>query len=196
ERVRREISEIQSSPEKIEEAAAEVSGRTRRGFRTVFYSSAEDQLAIARFFGEPVVLVPRKGLDPRNHFYYRVDGASFDKIVRVNEKPPTNRFRQYRDLSSYEYAELPGMMRALRRRVPVRSDIYLFASLIPPSEWAVVIARRQAALATCQQQLSGARSLQDLRRVEMRYVPLSGGGFDIEVKQLVFADGTRWKNQP
>ena len=77
-----------------------------------------------------------------------------------------------------------------------RGAIFLFAALIPPSEWAVVMARRAAALEACAREQGKARRLEDLRRVEMRYVALPGGGFDIAVKQLVFADGTRWTQHP
>ena len=196
-KIRREHDDIRQSSEQIEEATSEVTGETRRGFRTVLYSAAEDQLAIARYFGEQLVVVPRKGLDPRRPHYFLVDAGAAGTVNRVNEKAPLHRFRQYRDFFAFEYSDLPGVVRALRRKVPVRSEIFLFAALIPPSEWAVVMARRVAALDTCQREQTGqARTIEDLRRVEMRYVALPGGGFDIEVKQLVFADGKRWTQQP
>ena len=48
----------------MEQATKEVSGKSRKGFRTTFLCSAGDQVDIARYFGEPVVLVPRAGLRP------------------------------------------------------------------------------------------------------------------------------------
>ncbi|MHC4849215.1 MAG: hypothetical protein ACYTEG_12270 [Planctomycetota bacterium] len=196
-RARREVEQIRESGEQVEKAAEEVSGKTRQGFRTVLYSSAEDQLAIARYFGEQLVVVPRKGLDPRRPHYYLVDAGGNGDVTRIDEKAPLDRFRQYRDFFAFEYSDLPGVVRSLRRKVPIRSEIFLFAALIPPSEWAVVMARRATALENCRRELGGeARGLEDLRRVEMRYVALPGGGFDIGVKQLVFADGTRWTQHP
>jgi hypothetical protein len=171
-RARREVEEIRESEEQVEKAADEVTGKTRQGFRTVLYSAAEDQLAIARYFGEQLVVVPRKGLDPRRPHYYLVDAGGSGTVTRVDEKAPLDRFRQYRDFFAFEY------------------------SVIPPSEWAVVMARRAAALEACAREQGKARRLEDLRRVEMRYVALPGGGFDIAVKQLVFADGTRWTQHP
>lgn len=190
EQARGEIASIRGSSEKVQRAADELSGKTRRGFRTVLYSAAEDQLAIARTFGEQLVLVPRKGLDPKRPYYFVLNAAGGDissgAVRRVDAKPPLAQYRQYRDLFAFEYSDLPDAVRVLRRKVTVRSDVFLFAALIPPSEWAVVMSRRAASL-----QLSG-RKIEDLRRAEMRYVALPGGGYDIRVKQLIFADGSRW----
>jgi hypothetical protein len=186
EQTRGEIASIRGSAKKVKRAADELSGKTRRGFRTVLYSSAEDQLAIARTFGEQLVLVPRKGLDPKRPHYYLLDASGAGTVRRVAAKAPLEQFRQYRDFFAFEYSDLPDAVRGLRRKVTVRSDVFLFAALIPPSEWAVVMSRRAAAL-----QDSG-RKIEDLRRAEMRYVALPGGGYDIRVKQLLFADGSRW----
>jgi len=187
---RRAVEEIRASEEDVARAAEEVSGKTRKGFRTVLASAAGDQLAIARYFGETLVLVPRAGLDPRRPHYYRIDAGGEPGVTRIDGKPPLDAFRQYRDFFAFEYADLPPAVRTLRRKVPVRQDVYLFAALIPPSEWAVVMARRAAALD------AAGRAAEDLRRVEMRYEALPGGGFDIEVTRLVFADGTRWTRHP
>jgi hypothetical protein len=194
EQARGEIASIRGSSVKVQRAADELSGKTRRGFRTVLYSSAEDQLAIARTFGEQLVLVPRKGLDPKRPYYYLLDAADSDSstgsVRRIAEKAPLEQFRQYRDFFAFEYSDLPDAVRGLRRKVTVRSDVFLFAALIPPSEWAVVMSRRATAL-----QQSGSK-IEDLRRAEMRYVALPGGGYDIQVKQLIFADGSRWTQTP
>jgi len=187
---RGEIASIRGSSENVQRAADELSGKTRRGFRTVLYSSASDQLAIARTFGEQLVLVPRKGLDPKRPHYYLLDAAGSGTVRRVSAKPPLEQFRQYRDFFAFEYSDLPAAVRALRRKVTVRSDVFLFAALIPPSEWAVVMSRRAAALG------ESGRKIEDLRRAEMRYVALPGGGYDIRVKQLIFADGSRWTQLP
>jgi len=144
-----------------------------------------------------VLLIPRKGLDPRNHHYFVIDAARSDETRRVNGTPPSN-FRQVRDLLDRDirYASLPTALKTLRRQVTLSSDIFLFAAAIPAREWAIVMARRAAALERCNDEFGGpTRTLKDLRRVKMRYVPLAGGGFDIQVKEFVFADGKRWKQR-
>jgi hypothetical protein len=193
ERLREEIRGLAASAELRHEATEELAGRARRGFRTVFLCAARDQLAIARWFDEALVLVPRAGLDPDHPYHYRLETHEPARVVRVAEAAPLARFRQYRDLFAFPYGTLPGPLRDLRRSVFNRGDVYLFAALVPPSEWAVVIARRRAALRTYNARRSGPpRTLDDVRRVTMRYVPLAGGGFDIRVAQILFADGTHW----
>jgi len=197
ERVRREIENISSSRKLVDDARHELTASTRRGFTTEFDTSTRDQLEIARFFGEQVLLIPRKGLDPRNHHYFVIDAATSYETHRVDDVPPSN-FRQVRDLLDRDirYASLPAALKTLRRQVTLSSEIFLFAAPIPPREWAIVMARRAAALERCNVELGGStRTLKDLRRVRMRYVPLGGGGFDIQVKEFVFADGTRWKQR-
>jgi len=189
--LRSELEKIGTSKELMSRAGAEVTGRARRGFRTTFLCSARDQLAIARYFGEPVVLVPRSGLDPKKGHYYRLDLAR-DAIEEVRNAPPLTRYRQYRDLFAFSYESLPTPLRELRRRVFVRGDVYLFAALIPPREWGLVIVRREAALATCNHGRAAPRSLDDVRGFTMRYERLAGGTFDIRVKEIQFADGSRY----
>jgi len=196
-RIRQEIKNISSSRKLVDDARHELVGRTRRGFTTEFDTATSDQLAIARYFGEQVLLIPRKGLNPRNHHYFVIDAATSFETRRVNDVPPSN-FRQVRDLLDRDirYASLPGPLKTLRRQVTLSSEIFLFAAPIPPREWAIVMARRAAALERCNAELGGSeRTLKDLRRVKMRYVPLAGGGFDIQVKEFVFADGARWKQR-
>ena len=195
ERIRQEIENIASSKRLVEEARKELLGPARRGFTTEFDTATRDQLAIARFFGEQILLIPRKGLSPANHHYFVIDAAQSFETRRVNDVPPSN-FRQVRDLLDRDirYSSLPAPLKTLRRQVTLSSEIFLFAAAIPPREWAIVMARRAAALERCNAELGGtARTLADLRRVKMRYVPLNGGGFDIQVKEFLFADGTRWK---
>jgi hypothetical protein len=195
-RIRKEIAELTEEPQLLRQAEDEVAGRTRKGFQTVFLSAASDQLAIARAYEEHLILVPRAGLDPERPHYFRLLPTAEPRVVEIDEKLPLERFRQYRNLFAYPYEDLPRPLRDLRRSVPNRGEVYLFAALIPPSEWALVIARREEALAECnRRQPGGKRSLDEVRRFTMRYAPLPGGGFDIRVAQIQFADGTRWSRE-
>lgn len=167
-------------------AEAELSGDARAGFATVLLASPAEQLDIARFFGEELVLVPKSGLDPsgREARYFRLVG---ERVERVDARPPLERYRQYRDLFAYEYSSLPPPLRELRKSVLARNEVYLFAALIPAREWAVLVGRRRAALETA------GRPLDDVRRCVLRYVRRAGGGFDLAVEEIVFADGARWR---
>ena len=190
----RELAKIEDSPELMERATEEVSGKSRKGFRTTFLCSARDQLAIARYFGEPVVLVPRAGLRPGKEHYHRLVMNGEPKIEEVRAPAPLTQYRQYRDLFAFGYESLPAPLRELRRRVFVRGDVYLFAALIPPREWGLVITRRDAALAQYNRRRPGApRTHDDVRGFTMRYVRLSGDAFDIRVDKIRFADGTTWR---
>ncbi len=196
-RIRREIGEIMASEEALEAAKEELAGLARRGLDRTIYSSARDQLSIARFFGERVMLIPRRSSKQQQPHYYEIDAAQSNQVVKRNETPPLDRYREYRDLSAYKYGDLPAEIRALRRKVMDRSRIFMFAAFISAREWALVMSRRATAIERCNAQLGGsARSEDDLRKVTMRYARLPGGGFDIEVTELLFADGTRWTHQP
>ena len=196
-RIRREIAEIMASEKSIKAAKDELSGRTRRGLDRTIYSSARDQLAIARFFGERVMLIPRRADKQQQPHYYEIDAARSNQVVKRSETPPLDRYREYRDLGAYKYDDLPPEIRALRRKVMDRSRIFMFAAFISAREWALVMARRASALESCNVQLGEpARSEDDLRKVTMRYARLPGGAFDIQVTELLFADGTRWTHQP
>jgi hypothetical protein len=186
-----ELASIAASEELMEQAAKEVRGESRRGFRTTFLCAARDQLDIARWFGEPVVLVAKAGLRPGHERYYRLgaDGS----IAEVREPAPLTEFRQYRDLFAFAYESLPTPLKELRRRVFARSEVYVFAALIPPREWALVIARRDAALAASNRGRSSPREYDDVRGFTMRYVRLPGGAFDIRVAEIQFADGDVWR---
>ena len=73
----------------------------------------------------------------------------------------------------------------------VRGDVYLFAALLPPREWGLVIVRRNAALADYNRGHSGPeRTHDDVRSFTMRYVRLPGDAFDIRVARIDFDDGT------
>ena len=195
ERVREEIRGISRSETLLQQATEEISGQARRGFKSVFLAAAAEQFAIARFFGEPLVLIPRAGLNPRAPYYYQLTGNP-PEVTKIREAAPLERFRRYRDLLRYRYKDLPRAVRTLRRQVPNRTDVYLFAALIPPSEWALAIARRKAALVRHNSRRPGKeRTESDVSEFVMDYVPLPGGGFDIRVKAIVFADGTRWTAQ-
>jgi hypothetical protein len=167
------------------QARAELSEGARKGLTTVLLAAPEDQLEIARYFSEELVLVPRTtlaaGVAPR---YYRLATAGSRGVEVVPSAPPLEGHRQYRDLFDYEYARLPASLRDLRRTVPAREDVYLFAALLSPPEWALVIARRQEALART------GRDLASVRQFVLRYVRVPGG-FDLRVVEIVFSDGTR-----
>jgi hypothetical protein len=201
ERTREEVNEFARDKALLDAAASELSGKARRGFTTTFSLKrdmrlrGEELLAVARHFEEPVVLVPKSGLDPDNPHYYRLELGDKPQVVRVDAKPPLERFRQTHNLFKLfpDYRDLPGPLRQLRRTVPNRGDVYLFASLIPPSEWAVVIGRRAQALSAYNRRRPGpARTLDDVKRVRMDYVALEGGGYDIRVDRIFFADGSSY----
>jgi hypothetical protein len=180
-------------PALLAAARAEFERGNRKGFTTVLLSTPEDQLAIARFFGEELVLVPRAALDAAaaTGYFRLVPGergapGESGRIERVAGAPQLENHRQYRDLFDYEYARLPDALRELRRSLVAREDVYLFAALLSVEEWALVIARRGAALA------DAGRELDDVRRFVLRYVPLVGGAYDLRVEEIVFTDGTRF----
>jgi len=183
---RRSAEDLMRDRDLLRTADMEVSGKGRKGFATVLLAAPEDQLDIARFFGEEVVLVPRDTLDvdAKNPRYFRISGGKEERVERVDGPAPLQQFRQYRDLFDYEYARLPEPLRALRRSVLARNEIYLFAALIPQGEWAVVIGRRREALA-----LTG-RSIDEVARFVLRYHRRPSGGFDLVAEQIDFADGS------
>ena len=184
-----EVAQLMRDPELLATATAEISGEERHGFTTVFLAKPEDQLEIARFFGEELVLVPRAAIDPgtTDPRWFRVDGGS-DRVEEVRGRPPLESYRQYRDLLDYEYARLPDLVRELRRQVVSRRDVYVFAALVPAREWAVVVARRNEVLA------SAGRTLADVRSFVLRYVDLGEGEFDLAVDHVIFADGKRYRS--
>lgn len=187
-----EVAELMQSPRFREMAAEELNGDARRGFETALQCSAEEQLELARFFGESVLLVPRSALteDSSSHHYYELEPANQGTIRRVSGTPPLHRFRQYRDLFDFDYASLPDELKALRLKVAAKSEIYLFAVLIPVGEWALVVARRQEALAQWESEQTGAIDEgKSVRRYTLRYEPQPQGGFDIRVRTIMFSDG-------
>jgi hypothetical protein len=173
-------------PELMAQAQVELAEGLRKGLTTVLLAAPEDQLEIARFFGEELVLVPRATLArdaaPR---YYRWTSAGSPGVETVASVPPLEGRPQYRDLFDYEYARLPAPLRELRRSVPAREDVYLFAALLSPPEWALVIARRQEALARA------GRDLSSVRRLVLRYAREPKGSFDLCVVEIQFSDGAR-----
>ncbi len=183
------VETLMHDPDLLDEARAEFTRGDRKGFTTVLLAAPEDQITIARFFGEELVLVPRSALDPgtASPAYFRVTDAGEPRVETVVGPPPLAGFRQYRDLFDYEYRHLPAALRDLRRSVPARTEIYLFAALLSAEEWALVIARRQAALALAD------RELADVRRFVLRYLQRPEGGFDLAVDEIVFTDGTRFR---
>ncbi len=183
------IEALMSDPGLLAEARTEFARGHKKGFATVLLAAPEDQIAIARFFGEELVLVPRRAVDPESATpsYFKMSGSGEPRVETVEGAPPLERFRQYRDLLDYDYGRLPAPLRELRRSVLARGEIYLFAALLSAEEWALVIARRREALA-----LAG-RELADVRRFVLRYLHRPEDGFDLVVDEIVFADGTRFR---
>ena len=75
----------------------------------------------------------------------------------------------------------------MRRSVLTRSEVFLFAALIPVREWAVVIGRRAEVLA------QSGRELSEVRRFTLRYRRRTDAGFDVVVEEILFADGSRFR---
>ena len=178
--------------ELLEVAAAELAGERPRGFDTTLLCAPEEQVEIARFFGEELVLVPWRAMDPEatDVTYFRLEvgaGASGGRVEAVHGRPPLEGYRQFRDLFEYEYSRLPEPLRELRRSVLTRTEVFLFAALIPASEWALVVGRRREALAE-----AGAEH-EDVREFILHYVRLADGAFDLRVEEIVFADGSRYR---
>ena len=170
-------------------AALEVEGRGRKGFSTQLTAAPEDQLEIARTFGEELVLIPFRSVAPESvdKSWFRIAGDGTAQVERVTGPPPLSRYRQYRDLFDYEYSRLPSALRELRRAVLSRGEVYLFAALIPPREWALVIGRRRQALA------QSGRGIEDVQTFKVRYRKLPETGFDVDVVEIVFSDGSLFR---
>jgi len=168
-------------------AERELSGEAALGFSTVLVSSPEDQLEIARAFGEEVVLVPRAALDPEaaGVVSYQLDLSAAPRVVEVAGRPALERYRQYRDLFSYDFERLPRPLRTLRSSVVRRDEVFLFAALIPAREWAVVVGRRQEAVRA----LGIAET--EVERFVLRYIRLADGSFDLSVDEVHHVDGRR-----
>ncbi|QDV08060.1 hypothetical protein Poly30_35960 [Planctomycetes bacterium Poly30] len=171
------------------QATRELSGaQASLGFTTTLISSPEDQLDIARAFGEDIVLVPRSALDDTaqaESFRLRPRSGSSSTIETLAGRPDLERSRQYRDLFAYDFQRLPAKIRELRRRVIRRDEVFLFAALIPASEWAVVIGRRQEAC-----RAAGVLE-DDVEQYILRYVRVAGGRFDFIVDEIRLASGER-----
>ena len=183
----REVLEFMENTELLRAAELEVSGESRQGFETVLVAAPGEQLAIARAFGEEVVLIPKSAIDPaaERPSYFRVGPSG--AVETVAGRPELTQFRQYRDLFDYEYSLLPEPIRTLRRSVLSRSEVFLFAALIPAPEWAVVIGRRRSALS------ASGRELSEVRRFTLSYVLRPNGHFDFVVDEIRFQDGTRFR---
>ena len=190
--LRTSATELSQDDALLEVARKELSGEAKYGFTTSFRSRPEDQLAIARAFGEPVVLVPRAALaSDASARSFELDLArSKPRVKTVKGRPPLERYRQYRDLFSFEYARLPEAVRELRTSIVRRDEVYLFAALIPASEWAVVIGRRREAL----ERLSVDED--DVEEFVMTYVREANGTFDIAVDSLRLTSGKTIQNTP
>jgi len=188
----RSVESVMQDPLLLGEAREEVERGEPSGFETVLLARPEDQLEIARFFAEELVLVPRRSLAPEAEGagYFRLAPSGAGTVEHVSHPPPLAQHRQYRDLFDYDYGRLPAGLRELRRSVLVRTEVYLFAALLSPAEWALVIARRREAL------VAAGRELADARRFVLRYTHRPAGGFDLRVDEIVFADGGRFRPEP
>ena len=183
------LEELTEDRELLEAARRELDGEVRLGFSTQFLCAAEDQLAIARAFGEQVVLIPRSALDDEDKgaSSYVLDLGPSGKVKKIPGRPDLSRFRQYRDLFGFEFSALPEPIRRLRTSVVRRDQVFLFAALIPAREWAVAVGRRRQALERI------GRSEEGVERFTLRYVPASDGRFDFSVESIDFADGSQWR---
>ena len=186
----RPVDELRADAELVERARAELSGEARQGFATTLLAAPEDQLAIARAFGEELVLVPKAALGEGESSYFRLDLSGSPRVEAVRGPFRAERFLFYRDLFAYDYSSLPAPVRKLRRQVVTRSDVHWFAALIPTSEFAVVVGRRDEALRAL------GIELEDVRRFVLRYHPTAEGGFDLRVEQVELADGRRERIVP
>ncbi|MEM1451683.1 MAG: hypothetical protein AAF957_24725 [Planctomycetota bacterium] len=179
------ITDLAQDQELLKAASKELAGTAAIGFSTTLISSPEDQLDIARAFGEELVLVPKNALDPnaKGAVSYRLDLSGTPRVVEIPGRPPLERYRQYRDLFAYEFRKLPRPLRTLRSSVVRRDEVYVFAALIPVQEWAVVVGRRREAAASL------GVDENDVERYVLRYVRTSGDRFDFLVEEVRMADG-------
>lgn len=183
------LQQLTEDRELLEAARKELDGEVKLGFSTQFIGAAKDQLAIARAFGEQVVLIPRSALDDEDASAssYVLDLGRGTQVRKVPGRPDLSHFRQYRDLFGFEFSALPEPMRRLRTSVVRRDEVFLFAALIPAHEWAVAVGRRREALDRI------GRAEEDVERFTLRYVPASNGRFDFSVEAIDFADGSTWR---
>lgn len=178
--------QMMSDDQLLAEARSEWDGEARKGFATVLLATPEEQLDIAHYFGEELVLVPRSALDEArsDRRHYRVGPQG--QVQSVAGLPSFDDFHEYRDLFDYEYARLPAPVRELRRSVLSRNEIYLFAALVPLREWALVVGRRREAL------IASGREASEVQRYVLEYERMPAGGFDLRVEEIVFVDETRF----
>jgi len=184
----RDAGDLMRDEELLAAARAELSGDTRRGFETTLLASPEEQLDIARYFDEELVLIPRRALSGEHPRYFRLDPRT--GVVAGVDGPPPTRFRHYRDFLDYEYERLPARLRDLRKSVLSRNEIYVFGALIPLEEWALVVGRRRRALADT------GRSAEEVGSFTIQYVARPEGRYDVVVREIRFADGTRIRPDP
>lgn len=182
--------ELATDVDLLRQAEDELSGvDVALGFATTLISEPEQQLQIARAFGEEILLVPKAALGSDS------DAASFRLRPGVSNRketllglPDLQNARQHRDLFAYDPGRLPEEIRELRRSVIRRDEVFLFAAMIPASEWAVVIGRRREAV-----EAAGV-SESEVERYVLRYVPVTGDKFDFFVEELHLADGTKLRH--
>jgi hypothetical protein len=184
---RQTTDELARSSELLAVAEAELGGaEVALGFSTTLISEPEQQLAIARAFGEEIVLVPKEALlEDSDALSFRLRPGRSLQMETLQGLPDLQRSRQHRDLFAYDLGRLPKEIRALRRNVIRRDEVFLFAALIPASEWAIVIGRRREAVQ------AAAVPESDVERYVLRYVPLPRGGFDFLVEEIHLVGGER-----
>ncbi len=159
------------------------------GFATTLISEPEQQLQIAQAFGEEIVLVPKAALlEGSEALSFRMRPGASPRTEKLQGLPDLQRSRQHRDLFAYDLGRLPDELRALRRNVIRRDEVFLFAALIPASEWAIVIGRRREAV-----RAAGVLE-SDVERYVLRYIPQPRGGFDFLVEEIHLAGGERLRH--
>ncbi|MEM9802179.1 MAG: hypothetical protein AAGA20_17775 [Planctomycetota bacterium] len=185
---RTRAAELMRDDELLDAAASELAGEAAIGFTTRIYSSPEEELEIARAFGEEIVLVPTAAKDTSasDVVSYRLDLSGTPRVVTVSGIPPRMmNTKRTRDFLQYDFSSLPKPLRELRTSIPRRDEIWVFAALIPVEEWAIVVGRRREAA----EALGVAE--EDVERYDLRYVRTPEGEIDIVVHRVVLTDGRR-----
>ncbi len=188
-----EVRQVMEDAGLRSQARRELAGEASQGFATTILARPEDELDLARFFGERIVMIPKQAFGSEDPWWYGLDLAT-GEIRRHDGAPPLAAVQQAREYRSQyidqgQYPRLPDAIRAFRRSFLGTSwkDIYFFGALLSEAEWALVIARRQKALA------AAPDPTKPVRRFVLAYRRLDGGAFDLQVRRIEFADGSTFQ---